>query len=158
MNVYGLLGRKLAIYLAAILTTYLLATVTASLYVASRLDAMGVTPDLAARLSMVGRDLAGMAGMFLPLIAFALLAAFLVTALVFYWLRRARVLLYVAAGAVAMLTLHLALHAAFGLTPVAIARSLGGLLLQALAGAAGGFVYVRLNQRYGQRIIDPIDA
>jgi len=158
MNVYGLLGRKLAIYLAAILVTYLLATVTASLHVASRLAAMGVTLDPAARLAMIGHDLVGMAGMFLPLIAFALLVAFLVTALVHYGLRRARVLLYVLAGAVAMLALHLGLHAAFGLTPVAIARSAGGLALQTLAGAAGGWVYIGLNRRYGERVIDPIDA
>ena len=158
MNVLGLLGKKLAIYLAAVLTSYLVATVTASLHVASRLSAMGVAVDGAERLSMVLHDLAGMAGMFLPLIAFALLAAFLVTALVHYLLRRARVLLYVLAGAVAMLTMHLALHAAFGLTPVAVARSAGGLLTQAAAGAAGGLVYVVLNQRFAERIVEAVDA
>jgi hypothetical protein len=158
MNVSGLLGRKLAIYLAAVVTTYLLATATASLHVASRLDSMGVTPGLGGRLSMIGHDLVGMAGVFLPLIAAALLVAFLVTALLVYLLRRARVLLYVLAGAVAMVALHLAMNAAFGLTAVAIARSTGGLVVQALAGAAGGFVYVYLNGRLGERVIDPIDA
>lgn len=157
MNVFGLLGKKLAIYLAAVLTTYLLATATASLHVASSLASMGVSIGAAGRLSMILQDLAGMAGMFLPLIAFALLAAFLVTALLHYLLRRARFPLYVLAGAAAMLALHLGMHAAFGLTPVAIARSAGGLLLQALAGAAGGFVYVYLNRRAGVRVIDPID-
>ena len=153
----GLLSRKLAIYLAAVLTAYLLATATASLHVASSLASMGVTVTPADRLSMIAQDLAGMAGMFLPLIAFALLAAFLVTALLHYLLRRARVLLYVLAGAAALLTLHLAMHAALGLTPVAVARSAPGLLLQALAGAAGGFVYVYLNLRWGGRVIDAID-
>ena len=91
-------------------------------------------------------------------VAFALLAAFIVTALLYYLLRRARVVLYVLAGAAAMLTLHLAMNAVFGLTAIAIARSTAGLTLQALAGAAGGFVYVCLNQRLGVRVIDPIDA
>jgi hypothetical protein len=158
MNVYRLLGKKLAIYLAAVLTTYLLATATASLHVASSLASMGVATGFGGRLSMILQDLAGMAGMFLPLIAFALLAAFIVTALLYYLLRRARVVLYVLAGAAAMLTLHLAMNAVFGLTAIAIARSTAGLTLQALAGAAGGFVYVCLNQRLGVRVIDPIDA
>ena len=90
-------------------------------------------------------DLAGMAGMFLPLIAFALLAAFLVAALIVYWWGRWRIALYVIAGATAIVTLHLTLHLAFSLTPVAIARSVPGLFVQALAGAAGGYLYVRLR-------------
>jgi hypothetical protein len=155
MNVPGLLVRKLAIYLAAVATAYLLATASASLHVASRLASMGVDPGVADRLAMIGRDLLGMAGMFLPLIAFALLVAFLVTALLHHLLRRAQVPLYVLAGATALVALHLALHAAFGLTPVAAARSAGGLSLQALAGAAGGFVYIHLNRRLGARILEP---
>jgi hypothetical protein len=155
MNVAGLLVRKLGIYLAAVLTTYLLATATASLHVAASLSAMGLVLSLAERASMILNDLAGMAGMFLPLIAFALLIAFLVTALVHRLLGRGQVLLYVLAGAVALLALHLALRAAFDLTPVAIARSSGGLLLQALAGAAGGIVYIGLNRRLGVRVFEP---
>ena len=147
MNVSGLLGRKLAIYLAAVVTTYLLATATASLHVASRLDSMGVTPGFGGRLSMIGHDLVGMAGVFLPLIAFALLAAFLVTALLCRWLPRWRTPLYVLAGASALLCIHVALHQAFGLTPIPAARTMAGLFLQGLAGAAGGFVYITLNLR-----------
>ena len=158
MNVFGLLSKKLAIYLAAVATAYLLATVTASLHVASKLADMGVSPDPGARVSMIAHDLAGMAGSFLPLIAAALLVAFLVTALLYRLLGRARVLLYVLAGAVALLTLHLALHAALGLTPIAIARESSGLLLQALAGAAGGLVYVLLNQRLAARVFEAPDA
>jgi hypothetical protein len=157
-NVIGLLGKKLAIYLAAVLTTYLLATAAASLHVASRLASMGVTLDLAGRLSMILQDIAGMAGMFLPLIALALLIAFVVTALLVYLLRRGRIPLYVLAGAAAMLALHFTMNAVFGLTAVAVARSAGGLLTQALAGAVGGFVYVCLNRRFGERIIDTLDA
>lgn len=154
----GLLSRKLAIYLAAVFTAYVLATATSSLHVASSLASMGVTVTMSERISMIAHDLAGMAGMFLPLIAFALLAAFLVTALLHYLLRRARVFLYVLAGAVALVTLHLAMHAALGLTPVAIARNTQGLLLQALAGAAGGLVYVQLNRRWGGRVIEAVDG
>lgn len=139
------LGFRLGIYLAAVALTYILATVSATQHVVAQLASMGIDVGLGDRLAMTVRDLAGMAGMFLPLIAFALLAAFLVTALIVYCWGRWRIALYVIAGAAAMVTLHLALHLAFGLTPVAIARSSTGLLVQALAGAAGGYLYVRLR-------------
>ena len=51
------------------------------------------------------------------------------------------------AGAVGLVAIHLLLHLAFGVTPIAIARSTGGLLLQALAGAVGGFTYLFLISR-----------
>jgi len=158
MNVTGLLVRKLLVYLAAVLTAYVLATAFASLNVASRLASMGVETGFGGRLSMIAHDLAGMAGMFLPLIALALLVAFLVTALLHYLVRRGQVALYLLAGAAALATLHLALHAAFGLTPVAAARGAGGLLLQALAGAAGGGGDIMLQRRMGLRVVEPDDA
>ena len=65
----------------------------------------------------------GMAGMFLPIIAFGLLIAFLVTALLCRWLPNHRTGLYVLAGAAALLCIHLTLHQVLGLTPVAAARS-----------------------------------
>lgn len=147
-SIFKLLTVKLGIYLAAVLTAYVLAAITATQSVVSRLSGMGVDMSLAERLAMTLRDLAGMAGMFLPLIAFGFLAAFLFTALLCRWWGRWRVLLYIIAGAVALAAIHLALNFAFEITPVAIARSYFGLLVQALAGAAGGFTYVLLSQRF----------
>jgi hypothetical protein len=148
MNVATLLTRKLGIYLFAVLVAYGLAVVTASQHVVSSLASMGVEVGLADRLAMTLADLAGMAGMFLPLIAFGFLVAFLVAALLRRWLDRWQTVLYLLAGAAALTALHLLLHLVFGLTPVAIARSAGGILVQALAGAAGGWVYIALNRRF----------
>jgi hypothetical protein len=53
----------------------------------------------------------------------------------------------VLAGAVAVVSIHVALNLAFELTPVAVARTNGGLLLQALAGAVGGFTYISLTRK-----------
>jgi hypothetical protein len=147
MNVLVLLGKKLGIYLAAVFTAYLLAVAAATQHVAGRLAAMGVEVDISQRLAMTASDLFGMAGMFLPIIAFGLLIAFLVTALLCRWLPRWRTPLYVLAGASALLCIHVALHQAFGLTPIPAARTMAGLFLQGLAGAAGGFVYITLNLR-----------
>jgi hypothetical protein len=133
------LGTRLANYLAAVVVAYLLASITATQYVIASLGRMGVDVGLADLLTMTARDISGMAGMFLPLIAFALLV------------------LYVLAGATAMVAMHLSLNLALGLTPVAIAGSGGGLLLQALAGAAGGLTYVLLLGRSGQVIGPSVD-
>jgi hypothetical protein len=81
------------------------------------------------------------------LVAFALLIAFMTAALLCRWLSRWRLPLYLLAGATAVVCIHLGLNLAFGITPVAIARSSLGLLLQALAGAAGGFTYLFLIKR-----------
>jgi hypothetical protein len=145
------LAGRLGAYLVAVAVAYLLATLTATQAVVSRLEGMGVAVPVPERLAMSLRDIAGMAGMFLPMVAFALLAAFLSAALLCHRLRHYlwswRPLVYAAAGAVALLTIHLTLNLAFGLHPVAIARTWGGLLLQALAGAAGGLTYLSLARR-----------
>ena len=145
------LAGRLGAYLAAVAVAYLLATLTATQAVVSRLEGMGVAVPVSERLAMSLRDIAGMAGMFLPMVAFALLAAFLGAALLCHRLRRYlwpwRLQVYAVAGAAALVTIHLTLNLAFGLHPVAIARTWGGLLLQALAGAAGGLTYLSLARR-----------
>lgn len=133
--------RRLGLFLLAVLTTYVLATVASSLAVAASLRGMGVSVPANTAASMIGQDLFGMADMFLPMVAFGLLIAFMTAALIFRILARVRILLYLLAGATAMICMHVLLHLAFGITPVAAARSMPGLALQALAGAAGGVLY-----------------
>ena len=138
--------RKLVAYLLAVFTAYLLASITATQSVIARLAEMGVDVNFAERLRMTLHDIAGMAGMFLPMIAAGFLAAFLLTALLCRWLGRRPVWLYILAGAVALITIHLTLNLAFGITPVAIARTTGGLLIQGVAGAVAGYFYAYTNR------------
>lgn len=145
MNVIKLLGKKLGIYLAAVLTAYLLASTAATQHVVSSLSSMGVHVDFGDRIAMTLGDMAGMAGMFLPLVAFGLLVAFLFTALLCRWLDHWRMPLYLLAGATALIGIHISMNLAFDLTPVASARSPVGVFVQGIAGAAGGFVYLQLN-------------
>jgi hypothetical protein len=138
--------RKLTAYLLAIIVAYLLASITATQSVIARLAEMGIDVNFADRLSMTTHDLAGMAGMFLPMIAAGFLAAFMLTALLCRWLGKRHVALYILAGAVALITIHLTLNLAFQITPVAIARTMGGLLIQGIAGAVGAYLYVYTNR------------
>lgn len=145
-SIIRMLARRLGVYLAAIGVAYLLAATSATQHVASSLNSMGLPVSIGTRLNMTVQDLAGMAGMFLPLIAFGFLVAFLVTALLCRWWGRWRIPLYTLAGACALACIHVTLNLAFDITPVAIARSLPGLLVQAAAGAAGGYTYVFFSQ------------
>ncbi len=130
----------------AVLVTYSLATLAASQSVASHLADLGVPLSLGERLRMSVQDQLGMTGMFLPLIAVGMTLALCVAA----WLGRRqpqrRTVLFMLAGAVAMLSIHLALQWSFDITLVAVARSHLGLLSQALAGAAGGYLFTRLKR------------
>jgi len=141
------LAKRLGAWLLAVAVAYLLATVTASQHVIARLSAMGIDVSLGERLAVTGRDIIGMAAMFLPMVAFALLIAFMTSALLCRWLSRWCLPLYLLAGAVAVVCIHLGLNLAFGITPVAIARSNGGLLAQAVAGAVGAFTYLSISRR-----------
>ncbi len=141
------LARRFGAWLLAVAVAYALASLAASQSVIGSLAAMGIDVPTGDQLEMMLRDLLGMANMFLPMVAFALLMAFMTAALLCRWLARWRIPLYAVAGAAAVITIHLVLHLAFGLTPIAIARTPGGLALQGVAGAAGGLCYVLLVRR-----------
>ncbi|MCW8873584.1 MAG: hypothetical protein OQK01_13305 [Xanthomonadales bacterium] len=141
------LTRRLGAWLLAVAVAYVLASATATQSVIGSLAGMGVDVQPGVRLQMTLSDIVGMANMFLPMVAFALLMAFMTAALLCRWLARWRLPLYAVAGGAALITIHLILHLAFGLTPIAIARTAGGLLLQGLAGATGGVCYLLLIRR-----------
>jgi len=137
----------LMIYLLAVAVAYLLASVTATQSVVSSLSDMGVTVGFTDRFGMTVKDIAGMAGLFLPMIAAAFLAAFLVAAMLCRWWSQWRTPIYIVAGAAGLVTIHLTLNLAFGITPIAIGRTAGGLFLQGLAGAAGGYIFMSLTRK-----------
>jgi hypothetical protein len=151
-SMLSFLGRRLRDYLAAVATAYVLAAVTATQSVVRSLQGMGVPVPPGERLAMTAQDLAGMAGSLLPLIALGLLIAFIVAALLCRWLPGWRVPLYLLAGAAATVTIHLALELAMGITPFPIARTWGGLAIQAAAGAGGGALYLYLLKRRATRL------
>lgn len=142
-------ARRIGWFLLAVAVTYVLAVVSASQHVAASLESMGARVDFGTRLAMIGHDLVGMAGSFLPMVAVGFLVAFLVAGFLARRLPLWRPLLYALAGGVAIVTVHLALHAAFGITPVAVARTAGGLAVQGLAGAVGGYLYARISGTVG---------
>ncbi len=135
---------RLGVYLAAVLAAYVPASLTATQSVISSLSDLGISVNTGTRISMTLQDMAALTGSLLPLIAAGFLAAFLVVGMLCHWWPQWRTILYVAAGAVALIAIHLVMKLALGIAPVAIARTTGGLLVQGLAGAIGGYVFARL--------------
>ncbi|MEZ5558690.1 MAG: hypothetical protein R3E86_09140 [Pseudomonadales bacterium] len=134
-------------FTAGVLTAYVLAAVAATQAVMARLAEMGIDVTPGDRLRTTLQDLVGMAELFLPIIAVAFLIAFPVAALISRYVPKLRAIGYPLAGGVALLAIHLILHATFGTTPVAAARTAGGLGWQVMAGALGGLVFLRVLPR-----------
>ncbi len=136
--------RRLLAYLSACFATYALGVLFASQQAMSSLQSLGAPVSVGVRLQVYFHDVLGMSASYLPLIAIGFLIAFVVAGLVVRLLAFGRVPLFIAAGALAVIAIHLLLTLSFEIHPIGSTRTLLGLLLQGVAGLAGGFVYVRL--------------
>lgn len=137
--------RLVAAFLAALAATYLIGSVIATQFVLQEVVALGPAVPWSVRLDTTGRDLVGLAGSYLPLLAVALLLALPVAAGLARLVPAARLAWYLAAGFVAVLALHLIMKAVLGVIGIAATRSLAGLLAQGAAGMAGGALFHALT-------------
>jgi len=136
--------RNIGGYFGAVVTAYILAAIASTQAVLAELSEMGVTIDLGTRFEAIGHDLLGLVTIYLPIIAIAFIIAWPVTALIVKWLPRMRTIGYVLAGFAAIIAAHLILRQLLEITGIAAARTTFGLIVQGLAGAAGGLIFVRL--------------
>ena len=128
-------------FIAALIVTYLLASVSHSQVVLAELAALGIDIAPIDRIRMTWGDLLGLYNYAL-IIALGLALAFAMMGLlnklwpINAWIR------FPLSGALAMLALLLLMKSLLLITPIAGARGTGGLFLQCLAGFIGGFVFV----------------
>ena len=132
-----------------ILLAYVVGSVLGTQVVLSNVASMGPDVTLAMRLSSSLSDLSGLLGTLLPLMAIALLPGWLILD----WIGRRPTMnvapaWYVLTGAAGIAILHLALNWAFGVDVFAPARTLPGLLGQAVAGSLGGLAMVISRRRW----------
>ena len=132
-----------------ILLAYVAGSVLGTQVVLNNVAAMGLDVTLAMRWSSSLSDVAGLAGTLLPLMAIALLPGWLFL----YWLGRRPTTpvasaWYILTGAMGIAVLHPTLNWVLGVDVFAPARTMPGLLGQALAGGLGG-VAVALSRRGG---------
>ena len=132
-----------------ILLAYVAGSVLGTQVVLNNVASMGLEVTLAMRWSSSLSDVAGLAGTLLPLMAIALLPGWLILE----WLGRRPTMnvapgWYILTGAVGIAVLHPTLNWAFGVDVFAPARTLPGLLGQAVAGGLGGLAVVFSRRRW----------
>ena len=131
-----------------ILLAYVAGSVLGTQVVLNNVAAMGLEVTLAMRWSSSLSDVAGLAGTLLPLMVIALLPGWLILD----WLGRRPTMRippawYILMGAMGIAVLHPTLNWAFGVDVFAPARTLPGLLGQAVAGGFGGLAVVFSRRR-----------
>jgi hypothetical protein len=133
-------------FIVAVAVTYLLAVLMYTQLNLANLIEMGLAVSFADRLSAGLHDLGGMMALYLPIISVAFLIAFSFTRLVLHWVPQLRMLGYILAGFVGIFTVDYALGALLtsGTHPLPVTRTAIGLLSQCVAGAVGGYVFVRM--------------
>ena len=143
------MARRVGAFLAAVVAAYLVGTIGYSQTNLAWQVEMGMPVDAAVRWQTAVHDVTSMLDLYLGLIAVTLLLAFLVTALVLRWVPQLRTLGYVVGGFAGIFVLDFLLGALLtgGTHPLAVTRTGMGLISQCLAGAIGGYVYVRIAPR-----------
>lgn len=131
-------------FFCAVLVTFILASISHSQFVLSELVAVGIQIPIPDRISMTLSDLKGLLPGFGTIIAIAMLLGFLIISAVNRWVFNLGNVRFVIAGALAMLTALAAMHPIFDVSLIAGARTTMGLIMQCVAGAAGGWVFGRL--------------
>jgi hypothetical protein len=140
----GISLRAIIAYAAAVVATYLLGSTVSTVSIMTSIGGMGVNVQVTDVLVAVGTDWAGLAGSYLPLIALAMVVALPVAGQLHSRMGAPRRTVYLLAGLVAMLALHLIMEATLGLVGFAAARSIPGLVAQGLSGALGAWVFTRV--------------
>lgn len=134
-------------YLAAVTGTTVSGSIVQTQFNLAALQELGVPVPLDVRLHTTTQDLIGFAPLFAALVAAALLVAFVMAGLLLRWLPLPVVALHILAGTAAILALLLVMDAMLPVTPIAAARSMGGLLTLSLTGAAGGLLFAAIARR-----------
>lgn len=132
-------------YFAAVLLTFVLASIFATQFILSNLQDMGMTVTLSDRISATLHDIGGLSEIYLPLVAISFIISLPLAAGVIKFAPNLRLVGYVVAGAIGLVAVHLIMKAVLGLTGIAATRTVMGLLSQGLAGAFGGYLFYWLT-------------
>jgi hypothetical protein len=132
-------------FMAAVLLTYVLGSIFSTQVVLSSLQVMGIDVAIAVRISATFQDLLGLTSSYLILITVALVLGLPVASGLSRLMPGHRPALFILAGFVAIVSIHLIMKAALGLTGIASTRTMTGLLIQGIAGAAGGYMYCLIS-------------
>ena len=136
--------KRVFAFVVAVLAAYLLAVLMYTQLNLANVVEMGLTVTLADRVAAALHDLYGMY-LLLALIAIGFAIAFAVTHLVLRVVPQLRFLGYIVAGGLAIYVVDFSLYKTMGdMHVLAVTRTTVGTLAMCVAGAIGGYVFVRL--------------
>lgn len=133
--------RRIVAFIVAALVAFIAASLIHTQIILAGLSDLGADVPLSLRVSTSFADLIGLAPAFGPVVAIALLLGLLVAGFARRFIPLPRPLAFAIAGAGALATALWLMHLSFDITPIASARTTGGLLALCLAGAVGGVVF-----------------
>jgi len=133
-------------FIAAVLTTGILASAFSTQFVVAALQDVGAVIPMSTRLTMTAKDLAILQTLGLVTAA-CFLIGFLVAQLGVNFVGGSRTAWFVVAGASALVCTLLLMSWQLQLMPIAGARTQLGLAFQGLAGAIGGLVFATLSNK-----------
>jgi hypothetical protein len=131
-------------YFLAVVATTVLGSLAATQFVLAELRTMQVAVPFSVRIETTVHDIVGMGPTFAPIVAGALLVAFLVAALLTRFVPLPDRRWYLVGGFVGLIAALLLIKAVLGGTPIAGARGTLGLVSQGMAGLVGGWVFAKL--------------
>lgn len=140
-NVFG--------FFAAVIAAYVLGAIFISQGNIASIIAMDFDVSVAQRFEAALHDVMHMTNIYLPVIAVSYFVSMPVARLIIKYVPQQRAILYVLAGAVGLVAIHLIMKMVLGLTGIAATRTFVGLLAQAIAGGVGGYLFHRISLNRG---------
>ena len=138
--------RYVAAFIAAVLTTSILASIFSTQFVIAALQDVGAVIPIATRLSMTLKDFAIIEILGL-VTAVCFVIGFIVAGLCVKFIGGSRLAWFALAGASALTCTLLLMTWQLQLSPIAGARTLLGLSFQGLAGAIGGITFTKISRK-----------
>jgi hypothetical protein len=145
------ISKAIFAYLLAVVATTVLGSVAATQFILAELRTMQVEVPFGVRIETTVHDVIGMSPTFAPIVAGALLVAFLVAALLTRFVPLPDRRWYLVGGFVAIIAALLLIKAVLGGTPIAGARDTLGLVSQGIAGLLGGWIFAKFCPAGGQQ-------
>ena len=139
--------RNVCGFLAAVLAAYVLGAIFISQGNIASIVAMDFDVSVAQRFEAALHDVMNMTGIYLPVIAVSFVIAMPVATFIIKYVPQQRTALYVLAGAVGLITIHVLMKMLLGFSGIAATRSIVGLLAQAIAGGVGGYLFHRVSMK-----------
>ena len=131
-------------YVLAVVATTVLGSVAATQFILAELRTMQVAVPFSVRIETTVHDIVGMGPTFAPIVAGALLVAFLVAALLTRFKPLPDRRWYLVGGFIGIIAALLLVKAVLGGTPIAGARGTLGLMSQGMAGLFGAWLFAQL--------------